>query len=58
MSSATRGFLRRGEFPADVVEAFANKCGEWDVTERVAQDGDRVLLEIPVRRLLLAGRAQ
>ncbi|GAB3343739.1 pyridoxamine 5'-phosphate oxidase family protein [Micromonospora halotolerans] len=50
--------LRRGDFPTEVVEAFASKYGGWDVTEPVSQEGDRVLLEIPVRRWLLAGTAQ
>ncbi|MET8833647.1 pyridoxamine 5'-phosphate oxidase family protein [Micromonospora sp. NPDC004540] len=50
--------LHRGEFPAEVVEAFADKYGGWDVGKRVAQQGDRVLLEVPVRRWLLAGTAQ
>ncbi len=50
--------VHRSGFPVDVVAAFADKYGGWDVTERVAQEGDRVLLEIPVRRWLLAGLAQ
>lgn len=47
--------LRRGEFPTTVVEAFAGKYEGWDVGE---PEGERVLLEVPVRRWLLAGTAQ
>ncbi|MEU1838523.1 pyridoxamine 5'-phosphate oxidase family protein [Micromonospora chersina] len=47
--------LRRGEFPTTVVEAFARKCEGWDVGE---PEGERLLLEVPVRRWLLAGTAQ
>ncbi|WP_307804077.1 pyridoxamine 5'-phosphate oxidase family protein [Micromonospora echinofusca] len=50
--------VRRSDFPAEVVEAFAGKYGGWDIRKRGAQKGDRVLLEIPVRRWLLAGTAQ
>ncbi|MFG2053274.1 pyridoxamine 5'-phosphate oxidase family protein [Micromonospora sp. NPDC048930] len=50
--------VHRGDFPAPVVEAFASKYAGWDVRERAVPEGDRVLLEIPVRRWLLAGTAQ
>lgn len=47
--------LHRGDFPTTVVKAFASKYDGWDVRERV---GERVLLEVAVRRWLLAGTAQ
>ncbi|MFG1658999.1 pyridoxamine 5'-phosphate oxidase family protein [Micromonospora chersina] len=47
--------LHRGDFPTTVVEAFAGKYEGWDVGE---PRGERVLLEVPVRRWLLAGTAQ
>ncbi|MFG3298852.1 TIGR03618 family F420-dependent PPOX class oxidoreductase [Micromonospora chersina] len=47
--------LHRGDFPTTVVEAFASKYEGWDVRERV---GERVLLEVAVRRWLLVGTAQ
>ncbi|MGW5557820.1 pyridoxamine 5'-phosphate oxidase family protein [Micromonospora sp. NPDC003944] len=50
--------LRRGDFPAPVVEAFVRKYDGWDVGRQVGPDGERTLLEIPVRRWLLAGTAQ
>ena len=43
------------DFPTEVVAAFAGKYGGWDVRQR---EGERVLLEIPVRRWLLAGTAR
>ncbi|WP_030206765.1 TIGR03618 family F420-dependent PPOX class oxidoreductase [Streptomyces sp. NRRL S-87] len=43
-------------FPAPVVTAFREKYG-WDVGARRPEDR-RVLLEVPVRRWLLAGTAQ
>ncbi|WP_447134297.1 pyridoxamine 5'-phosphate oxidase family protein [Micromonospora sp. LZ34] len=46
------------DFPTKVIEAFAGKYGGWDVRQRVMLEGDRVLLEIPVRRWLLTGTAQ
>lgn len=49
--------LHRDGFPAAVVEAFARKYGGWDVREPVGPRGARVLLEIPVQRWLMAGRA-
>ncbi|MFE9689085.1 pyridoxamine 5'-phosphate oxidase family protein [Micromonospora sp. NPDC005806] len=50
--------VHRSNFPTKVVEAFASKYGGWDVRKPVMQESDRVLLEIPVRRWLLAGMAQ
>ncbi|SCL70263.1 pyridoxamine 5'-phosphate oxidase family protein [Micromonospora chersina] len=47
--------LHRGDYPATVVEAFADKYEGWDVGE---PEGERVLLEVPVRRWLFAGTAQ
>lgn len=44
-------------FPEDVTDAFAVKY-EWDVSVPHRPGGDRVLLEVPVRRWLLAGGAQ
>ncbi|MFF6780878.1 pyridoxamine 5'-phosphate oxidase family protein [Streptomyces sp. NPDC012510] len=44
-------------FPADVTEAFAAKYA-WDVTAPHRPGEQRVLLEVPVRRWLLAGTAQ
>ena len=43
---------------APVVEAFARKYDGWDVGRQVDPDSERALLEIPVRRWLLAGTAQ
>ncbi|MCG5437859.1 hypothetical protein [Micromonospora foliorum] len=50
--------VHRSGFPSPVVEAFARKYDGWDVGRQVGPDGERVLLEIPVRRWLLAGTAQ
>ncbi|WP_030491032.1 pyridoxamine 5'-phosphate oxidase family protein [Micromonospora chokoriensis] len=50
--------VHRGGFPGPVVEAFASKYDGWDVSRQVGPDSERVLLEIPVRRWLLAGTAQ
>lgn len=44
-------------FPQEITDAFAAKY-EWDVSVPHRPGGDRVLLEIPVRRWLLAGAAQ
>ncbi|MEV6108746.1 pyridoxamine 5'-phosphate oxidase family protein [Streptomyces sp. NPDC051940] len=44
-------------FPPGVVAAFAAKYG-WDVTAPTRPGTGRVLLEVPVRRWLLAGTAQ
>lgn len=49
--------VRRGTFPAEVSEAFAAKYG-WDVAAPGGPGDERVLLEVPVRRWLLAGTAQ
>lgn len=49
--------LHRGLFPQEVKDAFASKYG-WDVSARSSPGADRVLLEVPVRRWLLAGEAQ
>ncbi|MEU7654137.1 pyridoxamine 5'-phosphate oxidase family protein [Micromonospora taraxaci] len=50
--------VHRAGFPNTVVEAFAGKYDGWDVGRQVSPGGERVLLEIPVRRWLLAGTAQ
>ncbi|PTA45903.1 pyridoxamine 5'-phosphate oxidase family protein [Micromonospora sp. RP3T] len=50
--------LHRGDFPPAVVAAFADKYAGWDIRKPVTPDGTRVLLEIPVRRWLLAGTAR
>ncbi|MEU8392103.1 pyridoxamine 5'-phosphate oxidase family protein [Micromonospora sp. NPDC048843] len=50
--------VHRSGFPSTVVEAFARKYDGWDVGRQVGPDGERALLEIPVRRWLLAGTAQ
>lgn len=49
--------LHRGLFPEEITDAFAAKYG-WDVSAPYTPGVDRVLLEVPVRRWLLAGRAQ
>jgi len=48
---------RHEPFPAGVVAAFAAKYG-WDVTEPEQPGGERVLLEVRVRRWLMAGTAR
>lgn len=50
--------VHRAGFPPDLVAAFAAKYDGWDVTARWPGEGARVLLEVPVRRWLLAGVAQ
>ncbi|MFI5836420.1 TIGR03618 family F420-dependent PPOX class oxidoreductase [Micromonospora sp. NPDC051300] len=50
--------LHHADFPAAVVRAFADKYDGWDIRQPVTPDGGRVLLEIPVRRWLLAGAAR
>jgi F420H(2)-dependent biliverdin reductase len=50
--------VHRDGFPDKVVEAFAGKYDGWEVGRQVDPGGERVLLEIPVRRWLLAGTAQ
>jgi F420H(2)-dependent biliverdin reductase len=49
--------VRRGPFPPDVTREFATKYA-WDVAAVRDPNSERVLLEIPVRRWLLAGVAQ
>ncbi|MCG5469531.1 pyridoxamine 5'-phosphate oxidase family protein [Micromonospora sp. LAH09] len=49
--------VHRDGFPSPVVEAFARKYDGWDVGRQVGPS-ERALLEIPVRRWLLAGTAQ
>jgi F420H(2)-dependent biliverdin reductase len=49
--------LHRDEFPPSVTAAFAAKY-EWDVTVPHSPDGERVLLQVRVRRWLLSGVAQ
>lgn len=49
--------LIRGGFPREVVTAFEQKYG-WDVSAPVRLGSMRVLLEVRVRRWLLAGTAQ
>ncbi len=48
--------LHRADFPPAIVAAFAEKYGGWDIRQPVTPE--RVLLEVPVRRWLLAGRAR
>jgi PPOX class probable F420-dependent enzyme len=48
----------RDRFPAEVTQAFAAKYAGWDVTAPYRPGRARVLLEVPVRRWLLAGAAQ
>ncbi|WP_149826999.1 pyridoxamine 5'-phosphate oxidase family protein [Streptomyces tailanensis] len=48
---------RRVPFPADITDAFAAKY-DWDVSAPHRPGEPRVLLEVPVRRWLLAGTAQ
>ena len=50
--------IRHSDFPASIVEMFKSKYDGWDVTAPVAAEGARVLVQIPVARWLLAGRAQ
>ena len=52
--------IHRPPFPAELRAAFAEKYGGWDITmpEPNPRAGGRVLLEMPVRRWLLAGLAQ
>jgi F420H(2)-dependent biliverdin reductase len=49
--------LIRDRFPPEVVTAFEEKYG-WDVSAPTRPGGTRVLLEVRVRRWLLAGAAQ
>jgi len=48
----------RGSFAAEITDAFTVKYGGWDVSAPYTPGVDRVLLEVPVRRWLLAGTAQ
>ncbi|WP_299539962.1 pyridoxamine 5'-phosphate oxidase family protein [uncultured Streptomyces sp.] len=48
--------LYRGPFPERITEAFTEKYA-WDAVAPYEGGGARVLLEIPVRRWLLAGTA-
>ncbi|MFI2714108.1 TIGR03618 family F420-dependent PPOX class oxidoreductase [Micromonospora sp. NPDC018662] len=50
--------LHHADFPPAVVAAFADKYAGWDIRQPVTPDSERVLLEIPVRRWLFAGRAR
>ncbi|MGC4893024.1 TIGR03618 family F420-dependent PPOX class oxidoreductase [Micromonospora sp. DT31] len=50
--------LHHADFPPEVVAAFAAKYAGWEIRQPVTPDGARVLLEVPVRRWLLAGRAR
>ena len=50
--------IHRGAFSADLVNAFALKYGGWDVSRIEQTGGPRVLIEVPVRRWLLAGVTQ
>ncbi|WP_255950109.1 pyridoxamine 5'-phosphate oxidase family protein [Streptomyces odontomachi] len=49
--------LVREGFPRDVVAAFERKYG-WDVSAPTGPGSTRVLVEVQVRRWLLAGTAQ
>ncbi|GGR33786.1 TIGR03618 family F420-dependent PPOX class oxidoreductase [Streptomyces griseomycini] len=49
--------LVRDRFPPEVVAAFEAKYG-WDVTAPTRPEAERVLLEVRVRRWLLAGTAR
>ncbi|MEU9514109.1 pyridoxamine 5'-phosphate oxidase family protein [Micromonospora sp. NPDC048169] len=50
--------VHHAAFPPAIVAAFAEKYAGWDIRQPVTTDGDRVLLEVPVRRWLLAGTAR
>lgn len=49
--------LIHDRFPREVVAAFERKY-EWDVTASTSPTSKRVLLEVQVRRWLMAGTAQ
>jgi len=49
--------VRRDGFPAELVAAFEEKYG-WGVTAPTRPGSGRILLEVRVRRWLLAGTAQ
>jgi PPOX class probable F420-dependent enzyme len=48
--------VHRGPFPQKITDTFAAKYG-WDVSAPHRPGDDRVLIEVPVRRRLLAGAA-
>jgi hypothetical protein len=48
----------RGDFPDEVVAAFAAKYDGWDVRLTYGSSGGLTLFEVPVDRWLLAGIAQ
>ncbi|SDM40736.1 pyridoxamine 5'-phosphate oxidase family protein [Allokutzneria albata] len=50
--------VHEGDFPEDVVAAFAAKYDGWDVTETWAGEGARVLVEVRMTKWLLSGVAQ
>ncbi|QXV60801.1 pyridoxamine 5'-phosphate oxidase family protein [Amycolatopsis sp. TNS106] len=50
--------VHRGTLRADVLEALAAKYDGWAAGEEIEPFGARVLLEVPVKRWLLAGVAQ
>ncbi|KFU79000.1 PPOX class probable F420-dependent enzyme, Rv3369 family [Amycolatopsis lurida] len=50
--------IHRGTLRADVLEALAAKYDGWAAGEEIEPFGARVLLEVPVKRWLLAGVAQ
>lgn len=52
-----KAVLHRDHFPPQIVAAFAAKYEGWDITAP-EKAGERVLVEIPVSRWLLAGTAQ
>ncbi|MEU4389605.1 pyridoxamine 5'-phosphate oxidase family protein [Kribbella sp. NPDC023855] len=53
-----RAQLHRSNFPTEITTAFADKYQGWDITAPEPAAGARVLIEIPVTRWLLKGRAQ
>lgn len=52
-----KAIIHRGDFPREIVAAFADKYDGWDIN-RPEKAGERVLVEIPASRWLLAGSAQ
>jgi len=50
--------VHRGDFPSEVVAAFARKYSGWNIRQRTGPRSVRVLLEVSVQRWLLAGTAQ
>lgn len=53
-----RARLHRSNFRTEITAAFAEKYQGWDITAPEAGAIPRVLIEIPVTRWLLEGRAQ